>query len=175
MFRKFVIVQYVQNIYKVMGFTKSLICKVSGFHGGDYEETVFWDVVPCRSCVNRSFGGNYHLHLHDIKIRRLQPPAHAGSSLADFSTLKMEAICSSETSVYTRFTRLHIPEDGILQKSYSFIFYGGYTSDIFPFPKEGFIAILFLVSRHRQTYVLLVSNFRVSKIVTVFTSWCKFN
>jgi hypothetical protein len=29
----------------------------------------------------------------------MQPPAHAGSSLADFSTLKMEAIRSSETSV----------------------------------------------------------------------------
>jgi hypothetical protein len=27
----------------------------------------------------------------------LQPPAHAGSSLADFSTLKMEARRSSET------------------------------------------------------------------------------
>jgi hypothetical protein len=45
---------------------------------------------------------------------RLQPPAHAGSSLADFSTLKMEAIRSSETSVHTRSTRRHIPEDGIL-------------------------------------------------------------
>jgi hypothetical protein len=39
---------------------------------------------------------------------------HAGSSLADFSTLKMEAIRSSETSVHTRSTRRHIPEDGIL-------------------------------------------------------------
>jgi hypothetical protein len=29
----------------------------------------------------------------------VQLPAHAGSSLADFSTLKMEAIRSSETSV----------------------------------------------------------------------------
>jgi hypothetical protein len=29
---------------------------------------------------------------------RLLPPAHAGSSLADFSTLKMEAIRSSETA-----------------------------------------------------------------------------
>jgi hypothetical protein len=38
-----------------------------------------------------------------------------GSSLADFSTLNMEAICSSETSVHTRSTRRHIPEDGILQ------------------------------------------------------------
>jgi hypothetical protein len=43
-----------------------------------------------------------------------EPLAHAGSSLADFSTLKMEAISSSETSVYTISTRRHIPEDGIL-------------------------------------------------------------
>jgi hypothetical protein len=46
----------------------------------------------------------------------LQPPAHAGSSLADFSTLKMEAIRSSETSVHKRSTRRRIPEDGILEK-----------------------------------------------------------
>jgi hypothetical protein len=45
----------------------------------------------------------------------LQPPAHAGSPLADFSSLKMEAIRSSETSVDPRSTQLHIPEDDILQ------------------------------------------------------------
>jgi hypothetical protein len=44
----------------------------------------------------------------------LQPPVHAGSLFAEFSTLKMEAVRSSETSVHTRFTRLHIREDGIL-------------------------------------------------------------
>jgi hypothetical protein len=33
----------------------------------------------------------------------------------DFSTLKMEAIRSSKTSVPTRSTRRHIPEDFILQ------------------------------------------------------------
>jgi hypothetical protein len=44
----------------------------------------------------------------------MRTPAHAGSSLADFSTLKMEAIRSSETSVHTRSIRRHIPEDGIL-------------------------------------------------------------
>jgi hypothetical protein len=32
-----------------------------------------------------------------------------------FSTLKMEAILSSETSVHTRSTQRHITEDGILQ------------------------------------------------------------
>jgi hypothetical protein len=42
--------------------------------------------------------------------RCLQPPAHAAASLADFSTLKMEAIRSSETLVYTRSTWHHIPE-----------------------------------------------------------------
>jgi hypothetical protein len=42
------------------------------------------------------------------------PPAQAGSSLADFSTLKIEAILSSETSVHTRTTRRRIPENGIL-------------------------------------------------------------
>jgi hypothetical protein len=75
---------------------------------------VFWDVAPCSSCVNRRFGETYRLNLQDRKIREratsLQPPAHAGSSLADFSTLKMEEIRSSETSVHTRTTRRHIPK-----------------------------------------------------------------
>jgi hypothetical protein len=44
----------------------------------------------------------------------LQPPTHTGSWLKDFSTLKMEMIRSSETSVHTRSTQRHIPEDGIL-------------------------------------------------------------
>jgi hypothetical protein len=44
----------------------------------------------------------------------LQPSAHAGSSLADFSTLKTEAVRSSEMSGLTISTRRHIPEDGIL-------------------------------------------------------------
>jgi hypothetical protein len=59
----------------------------------------------------------------------LQLPAHAGSSPADFSTLKMETIRSSETSVQSiTSTRCHTPEDGILHshrrenlKSYIFV------------------------------------------------------
>jgi hypothetical protein len=43
----------------------------------------------------------------------LHPLAHADSSLEDFYTLKMEVMRSSETSVHTRSTRRHIPEDGI--------------------------------------------------------------
>jgi hypothetical protein len=41
-------------------------------------------------------------------------PAHAVSSLADFSTLKMEAMLFSETSAHTTSTQRHIPEYGIL-------------------------------------------------------------
>jgi hypothetical protein len=74
------------------------------------KKAVFWDVGPCRSCVNRRFSGTCFLHL----LAR----AHAGSSLSDillFSpTLKMEAIRSSETSVNTISTRHHIPEDCFL-------------------------------------------------------------
>jgi hypothetical protein len=74
------------------------------------KNAVFWDVAPCRSCeMNRRFGGTR------AKSQREQVAAHAGSSLTDFSTLKMEAMRSSETSVhFTGSTRRHIPEDGIL-------------------------------------------------------------
>jgi hypothetical protein len=30
---------------------------------------VFWDVTPCRSCVNRRFGGTFRLHLQGRKTR----------------------------------------------------------------------------------------------------------
>jgi hypothetical protein len=81
---------------------------------------VSWDMAPCRSCVKRRFGEKYRLHLYCRKIpergTNLQPPAHVSSSLADFSTLQMEAIRSAETSVYTISSRRQIPEDGILQQ-----------------------------------------------------------
>jgi hypothetical protein len=44
------------------------------------KNAVFWDVAPCRYCINRRFGGMYRLHLCKLS---LQPPAHAGSSLVD--------------------------------------------------------------------------------------------
>jgi hypothetical protein len=67
------------------------------------------DILPFLHCSIFCFANNTELHLCT-----LQPSAYAASSLADFYTLKMEAIFSSETSVHTRSTRRHIPEDGIL-------------------------------------------------------------
>jgi hypothetical protein len=71
-------------------------------------------------------------HLQGRKIRRrgnsvslsLQPPAHTAFSLADFSTLKMEAMSYSETSIHTRSTRRHNPEDGILLGSNCHLSFG---------------------------------------------------
>jgi hypothetical protein len=60
------------------------------------------------SCKNRRFGGTCRFHLQGRKIRLTL------FSIAHFSTLKMEATQSSETSVPTRSTRRHIPKDGIL-------------------------------------------------------------
>jgi hypothetical protein len=31
------------------------------------KKAVFWDVEPCRCCVNRRFGGAYRLHLQGRK------------------------------------------------------------------------------------------------------------
>jgi hypothetical protein len=52
---------------------------------------------------------------------QLQPPAHAGYSLADFYALKMEAILSFETSVYTASIRRHIIEEGIVLENFIII------------------------------------------------------
>jgi hypothetical protein len=76
------------------------------------KNTIFWDVAPCSYCVSRRFEGTYRLHLQG----RLQSPANA-VSLADFSTLKMEVISSSETSFHTITTittQRHIPGNGLL-------------------------------------------------------------
>jgi hypothetical protein len=65
---------------------------------------IFWDVTPCSllSC-NRRFGGTYRLHLQGRKNNFCFPPAYL-LFLAEIisSTLKMEVICSSETSVVTQ-------------------------------------------------------------------------
>jgi hypothetical protein len=59
------------------------------------KNAVFWDVAPCRSCLNRRFGVTYRLHLQGRKIRE------RGTSL--------------RRPLHPRSTLSHIPEDGILQ------------------------------------------------------------
>jgi hypothetical protein len=43
---------------------------------GELKNAVLWDVPPCRSCMNRSFGGTYRLHLQQNKLRGFRPQAN---------------------------------------------------------------------------------------------------
>jgi hypothetical protein len=75
--------------------------------------------------------------------------------LADYSTLKMEAISSSETSVYPCSTQRHIPEDDILhshscESLKSYIHYHVYKN---PNEPSSYFHVIFLVLILRTTYV----------------------
>jgi hypothetical protein len=77
---------------------------------------IFWDMTPCSLLsFNRRFGGKYRLHLQGRRNMFRKPACHLLARwFAEpiFSTLKMEAIYSSETQAETqRTTRRHIPED----------------------------------------------------------------
>jgi hypothetical protein len=78
------------------------------------KSTIFWDITPCSLLsVNRRFGGTYRLHLQGrrntfFRVEEIRSRNHllACWFLAGLisSTLKMEAIGSSETSVDTQRT-----------------------------------------------------------------------
>jgi hypothetical protein len=87
------------------------------------ESTVSWDITACSLLkVNRRFGGTLCIHLQGRISREwyqlvsrwldLPPALTLVSFLAYFSSIKMEAICSSETSVeFQQTTRRCIPVD----------------------------------------------------------------
>jgi hypothetical protein len=81
------------------------------------KNAVFWDVALYRSYVNRLFGVAYRHHLQGREIREGGTSVSRWLQSADFSTLKTEAMYSSETPVHTRYTRRHIPDDGILHRT----------------------------------------------------------
>jgi hypothetical protein len=89
------------DLRQVTSVINTTFCKIWGFHGGDHEEYCLLGCGASAATCSRC------------------------SSFADFSSLKMEAIRSSETSVHTRSTWRHNPEDGILQHNIFFKFYDG--------------------------------------------------
>jgi hypothetical protein len=46
------------------------IYKIRGFYTTVTKIVIFWDVVPCRSCMNRYFGGMYRPNRQGAKIKR---------------------------------------------------------------------------------------------------------
>jgi hypothetical protein len=76
------------------------------------ESLVFSHITPCNPLkVNRRLGGTCCLHLQGGRISQARNWNEA-SSRCYSSTLKLEAICSSETPVDIQRTTLHyIPED----------------------------------------------------------------
>jgi hypothetical protein len=80
---------------------------------------VRFEVFTTATMKSRRSGGTYRLHHQDEINQRprttLAVNVNAGFSSLILSTLMMQAISSSETSALTRSTRLHIPEDDILQ------------------------------------------------------------
>jgi hypothetical protein len=69
------------------------------------KNVVFWDVVPCRSCVKRRFGGMYRLHLQGRKIRE------RGTSIS--------AVCSHLQRRFGENHRLHLQDRKIRERGTS--------------------------------------------------------
>jgi hypothetical protein len=96
--------------FKVFTSAENTVCIGSLHHSVNYfyfsersstkRNAVFWDVAPCRSCVNRQFGGTYRLHHQGRKIRE------RGTSVRRW--------LQSETTCSRRFLAcgLFYPEDG---------------------------------------------------------------
>jgi hypothetical protein len=87
-----------------------MLCKISGFHGSDYEEC---RLLGCYAVfyVRTDVSGEGILR----KVLRLLVTANVPSSPI-FITMMMDVIRSSESAVLTRAIRRNIPEDGILQE-----------------------------------------------------------
>jgi hypothetical protein len=84
------------------------------------KSSVFWDLMPCSLLkVTGRLGGTCHLHVQQreagSKQSKLATCFTVVSFLAYSWTLKMEAICSSETSFdFQRTIRRYISEDRTL-------------------------------------------------------------
>jgi hypothetical protein len=83
--------------------------------------SIFWDIPPCSPLkVNRLFRRNISPPSSASTTKLCLPPTFTLVSFLSYSSnLRMEEICSSETSVnFQRITLYYIPEDSALQAFY---------------------------------------------------------
>jgi hypothetical protein len=66
---------------------------------------VFWDVAPCRSCVNRRFRGMCSLHLQSRKIRE------RGTSLSRWLHVGNRSISNKSIKVLGRVGVINLTQD----------------------------------------------------------------
>jgi hypothetical protein len=52
----------------VQRFLNRILLHGITYLSSNLKNAIFWDVAPCRSCVNRRFRGTYRLHLQGRKI-----------------------------------------------------------------------------------------------------------
>jgi hypothetical protein len=50
---------------------EKILVRFEVFTAVTMKNAVFWDVVPCRYCVNRRFGGTYRFHFHGMRNPRV--------------------------------------------------------------------------------------------------------
>jgi hypothetical protein len=93
--------------------TRSKLCLQYKYH---LKSVVFWDVEPCGFNINRRFGGTCCIQLQGRRNNANKSVNSLTLFLARVisSALEMQETRSSETSVYIKHTRCHIPEDDIL-------------------------------------------------------------
>jgi hypothetical protein len=102
--------------------------------------SVFWDIMPC-SLVKAHVSEEHRLRLQHRSISQAGTQHEVGSKLAACfmlvscltysSTLKMDAICSSETCVeFHRTTRHYIPEGRTLFYKHSVSLFNGAVSAV---------------------------------------------
>jgi hypothetical protein len=106
--------------------SRLMLCKICGFHGGDYEEWCLLGMLRRVALVRTDV--TEELSASIIRVTGIGELAATLTVTSNFVptspilvTMMMEALSSSETSVLTRTTPRNVPEDAILQFEFSFM------------------------------------------------------
>jgi hypothetical protein len=121
---------------------KSILCKIWGFHSGDYEEC---RLLGC-DAVWTEVSEEYIASIFRVEISASEKTAWSGGSLAYISTMNMEVICSSETSIHTRSTCTTSQKTELFMKLYC--------------QENNYIIIIIIIINNYNPFSILQSRLR---------------